>query len=286
MNSVDKHLNAETKAATLLAMRSAKKDTLLVVEGDTDVDLFANTLGVPRSNILSCNGKEVLMLVYGMGPAKGIDPGSIFIRDRDHDSVITGIKNGVLILVTTKYDIEMELLGNRIFGRLLSDYLKSPLDRVQESAEFAKVCRPAGYIGALRLFSHTNAIGIDFDDIKYTRFINAKTMDIGVKEMVRYMFAKSKVKLENLDDIQAEIEKLVLSVPNDEMACGKEVVDVLHLALSKHYDACPASECTSEVLSRMLRVAANNDDMKMLPMYAALRAHVASSGFPWNGAPL
>lgn len=286
MNSVDRHLGAATKAATLLAMRSARKDIILVVEGDTDVELFANTLGIPRSNILSCDGKEVLMSVYKMGPTKGIDPRSIFIRDRDHDSVVTGVNNGVLILVTIKYDIEMELLSNRLFGRILGDYLKETIDYIRTDQEFAKICRPAAYIGALRLYSSTNKTGIDFDDIKYTKFINQKSLELDVGKMVNYMFAKSRKALSNQKAVTVDVKQTVASGAINDIACSKEFLDILSLALSKHYDACCASECSAEVLSRTVRVAACNEDIKMMPFYAEMKNHIEHSGSTWNGLPL
>ena len=286
MNSVDRHLGAETKAATLLAMRSAKRDILLVVEGDTDVDLFALTLEVPRSNILSCNGKEILMLVYEMGPAKGIDPGSIFIRDRDHDSVVTNVNNGVMILVSNRYDIEMDLLANRIFGRILCEYLKDPLDQSKINYEFAKLCGLSAYIGALRLYSHMNSTGLDFDNIKYTRFIDQKTMRLNVVEMVRYLFAKSEKALANKNEVISDVEKIVGSRQDDDVCCSKEFIDIFSLALSKHYNSCVASECSPEVLSRTVRVAANNGDIKMMPIYADLKKHVNSNGLQWSGKTL
>lgn len=286
MNSVSKHLNAQSKAATLLAMRSARKEVLLVVEGDTDVDLFANVLGLPRSNILSCDGKETLMLVYGMAPQKGIDSGSVFIRDRDNDSVRTGINNGVLLAVTDLYDIEMELLSIRVFGRILSEFLKQPLNADQVSSEFDKLCQVASLIGAMRMYSQDNAVGLDFDDLKYTKFLNPKNMSVSIEDAIRYIFAKSKKILSNKNDVENSIMREVNSRPSLNIVCSKDFIDIMHIALSRHYAVCSSGECMPGILSRMIRISAIHDDLKATTMYPLLCAHVAACEYPWMGRNL
>lgn len=286
MNSVSKHLNAQSKAATLLAMRSARKEVILVVEGDTDVDLFANALSMPRSNILSCDGKETLMLVYEMAPQKGIDAGSVFIRDRDNDDITTSISNGVIIIVTELYDIEMELLRNRIFGRILSEFIRRPLQSIEISSEFDKLCQTASLIGAIRLHSQYNSTGLDFDDLKYTRFIKVSDMSVNLDEALRYIFAKSKKPLSDKESVESSVRRIIESRPPIDLVCSKEFLDILHLALNRHYGACPAGECLPSILGRTIRISTVHDDLKAMTMYPLLSAHVATCGYPWMGLPL
>jgi hypothetical protein len=286
MNSVNRHLNADSKAATLLAMRSARKEVLLVVEGDTDVDLFSNALGIPRSNILSCDGKEALMLVYGMAPQKGIDLGSIFIRDRDNDNIGTGLNHGVLLLVTELYDIEMELLEKRLSGRILSEFLRRPLESHEVAAEFKKLCEAAACIGAIRIHSQRNGIDLDFNELKHSKFIKMKDMSVNLAEALRYIFAKSE---KTIDDREAQVRAVSAIIGERravEMVCGKDFIDILHLSLSRHYDACPSGECLPAVLSRIVRISTVHDDLKSMAIYPPLKAHVESCGYRWPGATL
>lgn len=286
MNSVTRHLNAESKAATLIVMRSARKEVLLVVEGDTDVDLFANVLSIPRSNILSCNGKETLMLVYEMAPQKGIDSGTVFIRDRDNDDIATSVNNGVIIGVTKLYDIEMDLLNIRLFGRILSEFTRKQLDPTQVSLEFAKLCRAASVTGAIRLYSKNNDTGLDFDDIKYNRFLDAKEMSVKIDDAVRYIFAKSKKKIIDYRSLENSINDIISSRNPVDIVCSKDLIEIMHIALSRHYSACAAGECLPSTISRIIRISAVHDDLKAMSMYFPLRAHIEECGFPWRGAPL
>ena len=286
MNSVDKHINAEGKAATLLAMRSARKEVLFVVEGDTDVDLFAHTLGIPRSNILSCNGKETLMLVFAMAPQKGIDAGSVFIRDRDNDAVSTSACNGVIILVTQKYDVEMELLENRIFGRILSEFLKDPLPSAKVTTDFEKICQASSCIGAIRIHSQENDINLKFDDLKYTKFFNPRDLSVNISEAVRYIFAKSEKVLTDKFAVEKAVGALMSGRAPVDIVCSKEFLEIFHLALSRYYKACSSAECAPITLGRAVRIAATHDDIKNLSLYQPLKAHINSCGYAWIGNSL
>ena len=286
MNSVSRHLGSGTKAATLLMMRSAKKDAILVVEGDTDVDLFSNAFGISRSNILSCNGKETLMQLYFMPPRKGIDEGTIFIRDRDLDQYRTGYNNEILLLVTNRYDIEMDLLYNRIFKRILSEFLRKEISQEESILHFEKICHPASYIGALRIYSKENDNNINFDSIKYNRFIDVKDFSIDIKSMIQYMFSKSSKPLSKIETIEEQVCEIKNRYDSDSISCAKEFIDLMHLAIARHYNSCASPQCSSEVLSRMIRISTNCDDLKMIPMYSYLKDHISTSGIVWNGHPL
>lgn len=287
MNSIDRHLTASSKAATLLAMRSAKKEVLLVVEGDTDVDVLANALGLPRSNILSCDGKETLMAVYEMAPQKGIDEGTVFLRDRDNDGISTGLTCGVLLLVTSRYDIEMEFLENRIFQRILSEFLSEAVDSNKANAEFKKICTAAACVGALRIYSKDNpGTNLDFDDLKYNRFLNPKSLAVDVKEAVRYVFAKSGVPLKNQAPVVSAVSKILQNRAGPDIVCSKDFLEILQLALSRHYNACDAGECSPSIITRSLRISVVHDDFKSMNLYQPLSAHIVTCGYSWPGTPL
>jgi hypothetical protein len=118
LNSVVRYLTPASLAATLLAMRSARKEIFLVVEGADDILLLSQIFGLPQSNFVDCRGKENLMSLFALVPARGIDSGTIFLRDRDHDGIRHIVKSDVSLLVSDLYDFEMHLLDGRLFGRV------------------------------------------------------------------------------------------------------------------------------------------------------------------------
>lgn len=286
MNSVDKHLTAASKAATLLTMRSAKKEVLFVVEGDTDVDLLSDILGLSRSNILSCNGKEVLMAVYSLSPQKGIDAGTIFLRDRDHDSYVTSISNGVLLIVTQRYDIEMDLLAVRVFGRIVSSFNGISRHSVTATDIWALICYAGAKIGALREYSKVNSVDLQFDDLKYSRFLEIREFDVDLEKMIRYFYAKSSKTVGDIKQVVQAISSSLNTRSHEEMVCAKECFDLLEIYLSRSLRVCHVHECGAATLERMFRVAATNQDFKSLNFYSAIVTHISQSGFAWTGHAL
>lgn len=286
MNSVDKYLTAESKIATLLAMRSAKKEIFFVVEGDTDVSVVCHVLGIPASNILSCNGKEILDKVYLNGFLGGLDEGVIFLRDRDHDRAATGVKDGILLLVTDYYDIEMELLNSRLFSRILSEYRREILSDDEVAAVYTKIATVASYLGALRLHSQVRNLGLDFDDLKSTKFFDANKFQLDLVSLLKYIYAKSKVSVYNLSALSRYVDFVVKKCGANVLVCGKDFLEIFHLALYRYYDVCKSSECSPELLGKIIRISANQDDLRTMTLYHPLVNHVQSNKFAWTGNPL
>lgn len=284
-NSIDRHLTEITKEATLLAMRSARKEIFFVVEGDADINLLSHLLGLPSANFVSCNGKETLMALYSRARTKGIDEGTIFFRDRDHDGISSEVNRGVLLLVTTRYDLEMELLDGRVFERLVAEFEKVPADKSQSAIIFEDICKCTAAIGAARLWSATGDSKFDFRDLKYTKIVNAGNLSIKIDDMVKYLSARSQVNLDN-DSVSLIIFDLLESGNKVDFCCGEDFLNICHIGFSRYYKFCDSKQCSPETLWRMLRMSAHYDDVRCLKWFEAFRQAVEESPFVWTGRPL
>jgi hypothetical protein len=281
-NSVSVHLTATSKAATLLAMRSARKEILLVVEGDEDVQLLSNCLGVPSSNFLSCDGKEILMELFEMGAQKGSDAGTIFIRDRDHDPVATHVAGGRLLVVSRHYDVELDLLATRLFRRIFNEFAKDKKEAARHIAAWKLICSAAAPLGSLRKISEEAGLALTFKDTKIEKFIDAKTLIPDVDRMLVYFSAKCKTKIDGpltKRMILADLRKFSASM----IARGKDVLHVMHLGFSRYYKFCDSKECSAEIIQRILRISVTIEDFSRLSFYAMFKTQVVNSGFRWPG---
>ena len=288
MNSVDRHLSADTKAATLQAMRSARKEILLVVEGDHDVILFSNMLGIPTSNIISCGSKEILMTVFAKRGEPGVDEGTIFIRDRDFDDVVTHDSDGVLILVTFGYDIEFDLLKQRLHRRIFNSFGKLGDEDIKHKASWRKLTSEAAKIGLMRKVSNAEKKNLDFKEMKYSKFCDLKTLDVDIRKMSQYLHARSNSPLtgQDIDDFVCKIEE-VLDVTDNEVLCrGKDLLELFSIQIDRVFDFCKTSECTTFVLAKMIQFGATIEDFSRLPMYPAFKSKALSVQFAWAGRTL
>jgi hypothetical protein len=286
MNSISANLTPSAIAATARMLRSAKKEIIFIVEGDEDIALFSNSLGLPRSNFISCFGKERLMEVFNLVPTKGIDEGMIFLRDRDCDRVVSHTKGEVLILVSDLYDFEMSLLPKRVFGRIFNEFVKTKATREFTEASFIKVLSASARIGALRAVSHEDKLCVDFKEAKMP-FLCASDLSVDIDAMVQFFLSRSKIGLKLKSDVSARVRSLIdQSSDPVNLSSGKDFLSTLSLALNKHFKCCQSSECTFATLSRMFRMTVVHDDLKGLALYPILRGQISRSAMAWSGHTL
>jgi hypothetical protein len=284
MNSVVRYLTPASLAATLLAMRSGRKEIFLVVEGGDDISLLSQVFGLAKSNFVDCRGKENLMALFALVPVRGIDSGTVFLRDRDHDGIGHTIKGDVSLLVTDLYDFEMHLLDGRLFGRIIAEFRRCSGAAAIDEA-FARIVGDAAWLGALRLYAHEASLALDFDGLRLT-FIDSKTLEVDLSEMVRRVFARSSLNLD-ISAVIARIREIVASANRlSEIPCGKDVLAILSRALLLHYKCCSAGECSTETLGRMLRVSATLEDLKPMTLYQRLATLISAVPFRWAGVDL
>lgn len=284
-NSVSIHLTAASKAATLISMRSARKEILLVVEGDDDVLLMSNCLGLPRSNILVCEGKETLMELFSLGPQKGSDEGTVFIRDRDHDHLRTHIDQTRLLLVTEHYDVELDLLASRLFRRMFNEFAQLPDDDTKYLTVWKAICSAAAPLGSLRRISAERSLNLDFKEINLRKFVNFRNLEVDVKELVKYTETRS---LKTLDRplVVKDIAGLMADIGDQLLCRGKDVISLMHLAFSRTYKLCKSSEAEPSVLARMVRVSCTVEDFARLTLYSSFKSFVLASPYSWTGRNL
>jgi len=267
-------------------MRSGRKEIILVVEGGDDIRLFSNLFGLARSNFVSCSGKNNLMGLFLMTPCKGLDNGTIFIRDRDFDEVSTTTQHDVSLIVSDLYDIEMILLSGRIFGRIMGEYLgPKATDQIIESS-FQKIVFASAHVGALRLYSQQNSLRLDFDDLKFD-FVDPRSLEIDVEKLVKKVAARSQINVGDQAQVATWIADTVAnSNPLIDVVCGKDVLSVMHIALCRHYKCCDSGECNPAILSKHLRISTVIDDLMHTQLMRSLIARINCSTFPWAGPKL
>jgi hypothetical protein len=166
----------------------------------------------------------------------------------------------------------------------LAEFLRSSEAAALEGA-FAHIVGAAAWLGALRLYAKESGVALDFDGLKLT-FIDNRTLAVDVAEMVRKVFARSSLKAD-MPRVVARLEEIVAKASRlSEICSGKDVLSILSQALCRHYKCCPAGECSTKILSRVLRVAATLEDLQDMTLYQRLSAIISTVPFRWAGVAL
>jgi len=285
MNSISGSLTPRSIVATAKMLRSARKEIFLIVESDNDIALFSHSLRIPRSNFISCFGKERLMGVFDLVPVDGLDAGTILFRDADCDGVAITERDGVILLASDLYDFEMSLLPRRVFGRIFAEFLKTRSSPELTDDAFEKIVEAASLIGALRHVSHSECLNVDFKEYKMG-FIDARKLSVDIDEMLRYFLARSEKQIDARALKNRVTQKRAEVRHATEVTSGKDFLKIMSIALARFYKCCNAMDCTFETLSRMFRITVTHDDIKELALYPVLADQVARSPFEWKGVPL
>lgn len=283
MNSVTRHLGTQNICATLLAMRSGKKEVLLLVEGGDDIALLSSIFKLPRSNFLACGGKEPIMELFSMVPRRGLDAGTVLVRDRDHDQVLSSRKDGILLLVSDLYDMEMHLLTGRPFCRVFEEFARPENLEKDQMAVQAKLIEVASKIGALRLVSTRNGLNLKFQDLNLS-FVDHKTLEVDEEKLVRVVLQRSSADMKCLPDLLAQLRDVLDKNNPIDLTSGKDLLRIMHIAFYRHFRYCRKSaECQPDVLARMLRVSAVLDDFREMSLVVELRKALPGIPFKWAG---
>ena len=288
MNSISEHITPASILALLRQFRSAKKEIVLIVEGDDDIALFSQCFGLSRNCFVSCFGKENLMAVFNEIPNRNVDRGMVFFRDADFDGISHRESYGIYLLVSDLYDFVMVIVDGRIYHRMFLEFLKRRGNIELAAKTFIRLVDAAAWVGALRAYSHRNAINLDFDKAEFG-FVDKKTMEVDVEEMIRFIFARSHVQMHDATEVTTGIMRIRSESPSlNDLCCGKDFLEIFSICLCRHFSCCAHHAGSSEALARILRIATTLDDIKKMSLYPLLKNHVQeiSIDFIWSGATL
>jgi hypothetical protein len=150
---------------------------------------------------------------------------------------------------------------------------------------YSRIVGAAAWLGALRLYAREAGVALNFDGLRFSTFIDSRTLEVDPAEMVRKVFARSLFRGE-VPKVVARLTEMRASTEVYEIACGKDVLEVLSQALSRHYKCCSAQECSVDTLGRILRVSATLDDLRAMTLYERLATVVSTVPFRWAGVAL
>jgi hypothetical protein len=213
----------------------------------------------------------------------------IFVRDADCDDIGHQRSEGIYLLVSDRYDFEMVIVEGRIFSRIFAEFLKEKASSTLVESAFAAIVDATAWIGALRAYSHQNGLNLFFDGVDF-KFVDKRTLEVDQNEMIRLIFARSKVKLDNRDKVIESLKRLrqnKLSIRN--LCCGKYFLEVMSICLCIQYNACDYREGASITLGRILRIATTIDDIRSMSLFPLLRNAVSEAvavQFTWAGVDL
>ncbi len=252
-------LSVEREANAIRLKRSAFSGTFLLVEGTSDKKFYGNLIDCEKCQIVTVSGKpsskfrviQVLEILE-----KSNFQGVLAIIDADFDNIQTPPHKSFNLLRTDTHDLETMLLKSLGLEKVLREF-GSEEKITKFNREIRQVLINAGLpIGYLRWISQLENLNLTFNKIKFTKFINDKTLKIDELVLIKTVKDKSQnFSLSHQDIQQKIISKRNMDYDSWQICCGHDLVEILSISLRKTIGTNKTSDIEPNKLEISLRIA-------------------------------
>jgi hypothetical protein len=256
--------------------RSLFVGAFLIVEGVADKRTYGLAIDHEACKIEIAYGRSNVLGAMLILNDAGF-PGVLAIIDADVDRLTGGMPSSHSnVLRTDLHDLECMILNSPAFDRVLEEFGSE--ERIEQFSvrRGALVARELAVsaipLGCLRLISIRDDLGLRFEGLAFSRFVEVSDLRIDVTEMVRDVVNKSQK--HHLDQKRlVELVSCEMQKGHDcwQVSCGHDIVELLSRAFRKTFRGDSSGEVDPERLERSLRLAYGVTDLRNTSLFQALQ---------------
>ncbi|MFG3818381.1 DUF4435 domain-containing protein [Limnothrix redekei] len=256
------HISVNREANAIHMRRSTFSGAFLLIEGNSDRTFYERFIDDKECQIVVTSGKSraisILKILEGFS-----FQGVVAIVDADFDRLENFVSTSPNLIQTDTHDLETMLLISPALEKVIREFgIRSDDESSrQKMTDFSNTIRtklldcgiPIGY---LRWISLQESLDLTFDGIEFARFIDGKTLQICLRNLIREVKNKSQAHLLQTEDLQTEIENQRDDSHDPwQVCCGHDLVQILSLGLRQLASKKNKSEVKPDDLERSLRLA-------------------------------
>ena len=253
-------------------LRTISQSAVLLVEGGADERFFSQFVDSDACEIVVAYGKRNCIDAIELAAFEGIR-GILAIVDSDFD-IFGEIDVKENIIFTDERDLEAILFLSGAFEKILSEFGSKIKVRKLRSQGFDLrqiVQEVAAVIGSLRYVSYRDGINLKFNDMEYA-FVKVDKLECDKREMVNYIFSRSKIRCDNVESIIEIINGIIKEVDPRLLCCGHDLSVVLGRALRRKFGSVNAALTSKEFMERMLRIGYSYAEFVSTRIYQSILA--------------
>lgn len=251
--SIDRDVNA------IRLRRETFSGTFLLVEGSSDRIFYERFVDKVACELVSISGKpsskiRVIEVLNILG--KSNFQGSLAVVDADFDHLKVSSDSIANLIRTDTHDLETMLLNSSALEKVIAEFgSEEKITKFGRDVRIALI--EAGIlIGYLRWISQTDELNLTFNDIKFSKFIDDKNLQIDEFKLIQEVKNKSQSFGLKTEDLQQRLT----NQKNDsydpwQVCCGHDLVEILSLGLRKAIGSAKDSDVEPNNLERSLRLA-------------------------------
>lgn len=254
------YLSVDRDANAIRMRRSTFSGTFLLVEGISDKSLYERFVDRAICVLVVISGnhpsrKDCVIEVLGTLQKSNFH-GILAIVDADFDRLEGFLDDNPDLFRTDLHDLETMLINSPALDKVIAEFgSEEKITRFRQ--DIRTVMLENGVIvGYLRWVSKIDSLNLTFDGIKFSSFINEKTMKIDQLKLIQEVKNQSQAHSLDSKDLQQRINS-----QKDEnhdpcqVCCGHDLVEILSVGFRKAIGSYQPSEVKPDILERSLRLA-------------------------------
>jgi hypothetical protein len=269
-----KYLSGHDIRAQIILERHKHKGGFLIVEGPSDDKALYRFLDGQNCSIVIAHGKRNALEAIDLLEDDGADFACCVV-DADFDRVMKTAKDGPNVVVTDHHDMDLTIFLTKALNSYLAEYGDREKIEAAERKLGAKtpqlVLEAAEPLGRLRYLNELRALGLNFRNLPYERFISSLDVSCDSAVMLRAVFdhsAKPACDLPKLDRIFRASEGHNYPLPD--LCNGHDVAAILGIALRALLGSRRDTHTWASEIEAGLRLCFTEDTFKSTQMRSRL----------------
>ncbi len=252
-------LSEDREANAIRLQRSTFSGTFLLVEGSTDKIFYERFTDKVQCKIVTVLGKPyikaraiAILTLLETSDFQGI----LAIVDADFDRLNLTLHPSPNLLQTDTHDLETMLLNSFALDKVIAEFGSE--EKIANLRRDVKaIFLEAGMvIGYLRWVSQLKQFNLAFSNIKFSSFLDEKTLQIDELKLIQ----KVKKKTQALSLKDEELQQCLLSQKDKthdpwQVCCGHDLIEILSFGFRKAIGSSKATDVEPLSLERNLRLA-------------------------------
>lgn len=243
-------------ANNIRLQRSQHSGTFLIVEGRDDRLTFQRHINTEVCKIIVVENKQNVLSVLQILNEDSFE-GALGIVDADYDRVEGRMPHAIQNIISPEgHDLESMLLQSSTLDALLVEFgSEEKLRKLDGEVRFL-LQEAAHKVGCLRLYSERNGLNLKFKGLKYSAFVDSKTMGIDEKALIQEVLNRSQRKDIPTQEIMTGLNSIV-STQTDyhEICVGTDILGILAVGLRTALGTNNANRVRADHLKSYMRMA-------------------------------
>lgn len=240
--------------------RDQYSGTFLIVEGEgADLRMYRQFVDTRSCQIVPAHNKE-----NAIGAIEILENdefvGALAVVDADFWRLEGREPQSSNIFITETHDLETMILASPALEKLVNEYCSAKkVERLtqQREKDIRQILLESGQpIGYLRWISQVKGLLLVFEDLRFSRFVDHRTLAVDISKMIEVVKNKSERHDLNETDLQDAIRDV--ADPNHsawDVCCGHDLVCILSVGLCSALGSNQANDVKPEKIEKILRIA-------------------------------